>query len=647
MNALPHRALVGGLLLLAGFWPLWGGHGWQGSLAGHSEVDAILFWQGTVPRLCMALLCGAALGLSGMLLQQLSGNALVSPMTLGAASGAWLAMCSAAVWFPGWLTQYPDWLALGGAAAASLLLLAITGLRQLASLQLILAGMALNILLGALASAVTLLNDQYALGVFVWGAGDLAQFDWHWPRWLWPRLVPALLLLPWLWRPLQLLRLGQEAAAGRGLARVPVMLLVLLLSLWLCSLAVAAAGLIGFVSLLAPLLACRLGARGVAAQWLASALYGALLLLLADALAQAASLFLADSVPSGAMAALVGAPLLIWLLRDTRSLALGVGTAAPVRPHRWVARLGWFGLVVTVLLALGLDRQGAAWLLAWPDALQWMLRWPRMLAAASAGAGLAVAGVILQRLLRNPLASPDLLGVSSGSALAVVSWSLWSGSGLQQGSWLPAALGSALSLLALLWLGRRWRWAPGMLLLLGLALSALLDGLLQLMLARGDLNTVAVLGWLAGSTYRLDAGAALGLTLGVLSCLAAALLGQRTLLLLSLGDAMAAGRGLRVSQWRGAWFLLAAVLCALVTSLLGPVAFVGLLAPNLAQRLGARAVGAQLLGAALAGASLMLLADTLGRTLRYPAQLPVGLCAGMLAGGLMLLALLLRRGGRA
>ena len=92
----------------------------------------------------------------------------------------------------------------------------------------------MNLLLGALAAGLVLINNQYTQGLFVWGAGDLAQIDWHWVQWLWPKLllaVPVLILAP---RPLSLLQLGGDAAQGRGLALWPVMLVLFLAALWLC-----------------------------------------------------------------------------------------------------------------------------------------------------------------------------------------------------------------------------------------------------------------------------------------------------------------------------------------------------------------------------------------------------------------------------
>lgn len=589
-----------------------------------------------LPRLSMALLTGAALGLSGSLLQQITQNRLVSPMTIGASSGAWLGLVLATLLVPTFAASHGHWAALLGALLAVGLVLLIAGRSGIGGLPLVLGGMAINLLLGALAAGLVLINNQYTQGLFVWGAGDLAQIDWHWVQWLWPKLllaVPVLILAP---RPLSLLQLGGDAAQGRGLALWPVMLVLFLAALWLCSVSITAVGLIGFIGLLTPNLAKMLGARTARDELFYSALLGALLLLGTDALALLANRLSGQLVPSGAAAALIGAPVLLWLARrhlaaeDPRGLQLPRGAERfGWRSALWVALLAVLALTVALGLARGVD----GWHLQWPSALVWSLRWPRVLTAASAGAGLAISGLLLQRLLRNPLASPDILGLSAGATLAVMlALIIFGGALLGAVAPLAAFVGSLAVLAVLMLLGRRHHYSPALMALLGISLGALLNAALQFVLAKGTGDSFALLGWLAGSTYRATPAQALWLTVGVLLFGALAVLFQRGLTLIGIGDGVAASRGLNVPRLRLVLLVLVALLCALVTSLLGPVAFLGLLAPHIAVMLGARRVLPQLLLAASLGAVLMLLADWVGRTLIFPLQIPVGIVASVLCG---------------
>ena len=589
-----------------------------------------------LPRLSMALLTGVALGLSGSLLQQITQNRLVSPMTIGASSGAWLGLVLATLLVPTFAADHGQWAALLGALLAVGLVLLIAGRSGIGGLPLVLGGMAMNLLLGALAAGLVLINNQYTQGLFVWGAGDLAQIDWHWVQWLWPKLLlalPVLILAP---RPLSLLQLGGDAAQGRGLALWPVMLVLFLAALWLCSVSITAVGLIGFIGLLTPNLAKMLGARTARDELCYSALLGALLLLGTDALALLANRVSGQLVPSGAAAALIGAPVLLWLARrhlaaeDPRGLQLPRGAERfGWRSALWVALLAVLALTVALGLARGVD----GWHLQWPSALVWSLRWPRVLTAASAGAGLAISGLLLQRLLRNPLASPDILGLSAGATLAVMlALIIFGGAVFGAVAPLAAFVGSLAVLAVLMLLGRHHHYSPALMALLGISLGALLNAALQFVLAKGTGDSFALLGWLAGSTYRATPAQALWLTVGVLLFGVLALLFQRALTLIGIGDGVAASRGLNVPRLRLVLLVLVALLCALVTSLLGPVAFLGLLAPHIAVMLGARRVLPQLLLAASLGAVLMLLADWVGRTLIFPLQIPVGIVASVLCG---------------
>ncbi|OLU23234.1 Fe3+-hydroxamate ABC transporter permease FhuB [Pseudomonas sp. PA15(2017)] len=615
--------------------------------AAHNDFDALQFNLSALPRLCMAILVGAALGLSGSVLQQLTQNRLVSPMTIGASSGAWLGLVCATLLVPTFAASHGHWAALCGALLAVGLVVLIAGRNGIAGLPVVLAGMALNLLLGALASGLVLLNNQYTSGLFVWGAGDLAQIDWHWVGWLWPKLLVGVLVIALAPRPLTLLQLGSEGAQARGLNLWPIMLGLFVVSIWMTAVSITAVGLIGFIGLLTPNLARLFGARRARDELLYSVLLGAVLLLATDALALLANRWTADLVPSGAAAALIGAPALLWLSRRKLSAEDARGLQLPEGPERLRRR---YALLV-VLLALGavllsvcLGRTSTGWQLQWPSELIWALRWPRVLTAAAAGCGLAIAGVLLQRLLRNPLASPDILGLSAGATLAVMlALMVFGGSLLGFVAPIAAFVGSLAVLGILLLLGRRHQYSPALMALVGISLTALLNAALQFGLAKGTADSFALLGWLAGSTYRVSASQALWLSCGVLLLGVLSILCHRALTLISIGDGVALSRGLDVRKARLALLVLVSLLCALVTSLMGPVAFLGLLAPHMAAILGARRVLPQLLLAAALGGVLMLLADWFGRVLIFPLQLPVGIVASVVCGSYFVYLLVKRR----
>ena len=258
---------------------------------------AVFYLYGQLPRLCMALLAGATLGLTGSLMQQLTQNNLTSPMTLGTSSGAWLALVILSVSFSELSADYAVPVATAGALLAFAFVILITGSRNITGLPLIVSGMVVNILLGAIATAVITLNSQFAQNIFMWGAGDLTQDGWQNVTDVMPRLLPVLFILLFAPRILTVLRLGHQGAQARGLSVLPVFLLFMVLSAWLVSVVISTAGMIGFIGLLAPNLVRIAGARTALQELIFSVIAGAFLLLFADTLALALRATDADGDP--------------------------------------------------------------------------------------------------------------------------------------------------------------------------------------------------------------------------------------------------------------------------------------------------------------------------------------------------------------
>ncbi len=606
------------------------------------EFPEFVYLFATLPRLMMALIVGATLGLAGSLLQQVTRNPLLSPLTLGTSSGAWLALIIVSVWFPSPSPDTTSYLVMTGSLLSMALVLAIAGIRQLAGLPVVLAGMAVNILLGAITSAIILLRDQYAKQLFIWGAGDLAQNDWQWLTWLAPKLLIAVPVLMFAPRLLQLLKLGQQGAGARGMNVTPALLILFSATLWLVASSITAVGIISFIGLIAPNITRFFGARSARDQLWLSCLIGALLLLCADLFARLLSLWTVEIIPTGTATAICGAPVLIGLalkkLRAEDQLSLQSLPVRRMRARQW----GLFILItlLSFIIASLFNQSGTGWHWAWPNFFEWQLRSPRIIAALAAGIAMATAGTLLQRLIYNPLASPDLLGVSAGASAALVLYTLIFGAPLSSAGPFIALAGSAGLLLILLALARRQQFSPTAIILLGISLTALVESLIQFALANGNENVYAILGWLAGSTYRVEASHAGMLMAGSLVIFLLALLSSRWLTLLSIGKPLALGRGMTVAT--GTWSLLAlvALACALVTALLGPIAFIGLLAPHLARLSGAQSARSQLICSALIGASLLMLADWLGRNLVYPSQIAAGTLASALGGCYFILLLL-------
>ena len=536
-------------------------HLWQGGAeeAGYDPARMV-FLYAALPRAAMALLCGAPLGASGALLQQALRNPLASPTTLGIDAGARLALAVATLWAPGLLGFGRDFVALGGSALSTLLVFALVRRRGFAAVTLILAGLVVGLYAGALSALLTLLNERYLASLFIWGAGSLSQQSWQPALQLGLRLLVLLPLVLLILRPLALLDLDDASARARGLDAGRLRALAVGLAVVLSSLVVSTVGVIGFIGLVAPILSRLAGARSLRSRLLGATLIGALLLFLADSGVQLLAGPLEAFLPTGAVTALLGSPLLLLLLPrlpKAERPPLGAVRASQSRGLSPALRnallLGVTLALLVLALFFGRDGLTGGWHWLAPaefaDILPW--RWPRMVGAAAAGCMLGLAGFILQRLTGNEMASPEVLGISAGAAFAAALSLFLTATPHASLIGLMAVLGSLAVILAILALGRRSGFQPERVLLAGIALNALLDAVVGLLSATGDPRALMLFAWMAGSTSGLGASTALLAAAGALAFTALALLAARPLGLLPLGPAGAAAlaRGSFSSCW--------------------------------------------------------------------------------------------------
>ena len=279
------------------------------------------------------------------------------------------------------------------------------------------------------------------------------------------------------------------------------------------------------------------------------------------------------------------------------------------------------------------------------DFIVYDLRLPRVLAGLLVGLAFGVSGAVFQALLKNPLASPDVLGITAGASASAVGAIL--ALGLSGAAVSLFALGGALGT-ALLIYGLSWRGgvAGARLVLVGIGLAAVLWAMIDFLMTRAQV-------WDAQIAFRWLTGSLNGATAGATSLLAVALLGLVPLTLvasallrgLQLGDDTARGLGLRVEPARALLLVLAVALAAVATAAAGPVAFVAFVAGPVAGRL-TGGTGDALLPAGLVGAAVVTAADYAGQHL-LPVPMPVGvLTAAVGAPYLLYLLVVSSRSGQ-
>ncbi|BDZ53650.1 FecCD family ABC transporter permease [Agromyces marinus] len=263
------------------------------------------------------------------------------------------------------------------------------------------------------------------------------------------------------------------------------------------------------------------------------------------------------------------------------------------------------------------------------------LRMPRIVAALLVGVAFALAGAVFQSTLRNPLASPDILGISAGASLGAV----WAILVLGAGGVVVAgyAFGGGLAVAVVIWFAA---WRQGLhgvrFVLVGVGMAYLCGSTVSWLLARSDVREAqAALHWTVGSVADVRGDELVVLAVGVALCALALAVATRALGPLALGDDHALALGVRADAARVVLLLVAVALVALATSVAGPVAFVALIAPAVARRL-VGGGGAAVAAAAAIGAVLTLGADVIGQFAIPGFSAPLGIVTGVIGAPYLL-----------
>ncbi|MER5885319.1 Fe(3+)-hydroxamate ABC transporter permease FhuB [Streptomyces sp. NPDC001941] len=641
-----------------------------------------------LPRTFTALLVGAALGVAGCLLQAVTRNPLAETGLLGVNAGASLGVV-AGIALLGLDSGFAYLVcAFTGAVVASGLVLLVSGRRGGGSpMRLVLAGSALGATFGGLTSVIVVNSaetyDRFRFWVLgslagVEGFGELARLA--------PVLAVGFLVALLVVRPLSALALGDDLARSLG-HRPPLIRTVVAAGVTLLTAAaVALAGPISFLGLLAGFLARSLTGTRLGARLLLAGLIGGCVLTVSDVAARVVSR--PFEAPVSVIVALIGAPVLIGIVRSRHLAAMGMtdpATAerpagpgrrllplprrAPRRPRSGEplvvrggplsflvnrrAAIASLGLAAALLVAVTLSAYAGQSEMSVERTFQAVFgqgdrfdvllvqkfRLGRIVAGLAAGAALGLAGCLTQTLARNRLATPELLGVNDGATAAVLLSVSLSASGTF-GAWWAGPIGALVAVLVVTAVSGGLGQRGYRVLVVGLAMSALASAATQVVLSRRSLNSASSLYvWTSGSLNGRGYDVAVPVLVGLAVLVPLALAAARHLAVLRFDDASASSLGAVPGRTRVLCMLLAVALAGLAVGICGPVGFVALASPVIASRL-AGPQRVPLLGSMLTGALLVVAADTVGRIVFSGTELPVGIVTTVLGGPFLLWVLL-------
>ncbi|TMN23397.1 iron ABC transporter permease [Lentibacillus cibarius] len=599
-----------------------------------------------LPRAVLGIIAGGALAVSGTVLQTVTKNPLSSASTLGIHSGTYFAVVLSTVFFPVVMVGNGIIAAFVGGILTFLIVFVLSGGSKASPVRMVLAGMIVTFLFSSLTSVLQIFYENETAGLFLWGSGTLVQNDWNGVTFSLPIVAVGLLILLVMSFKMDTLTLGDDVAVALGQNVNLVKFISITAAVLLTSVTVSVAGPIGFVGLVAPHIIKLIGYRKHLPLIIASFIWGGNVLLLADVLARVIDPSFSE-LPVGAITALIGAPWLIYLVLRMKRSTYGdentsviAGKASVHAPLKAVIPILIFVIAVTVFVSLASGNYGFEPVLLWNtffgDANDFMLglvmdlRLPRALVALISGMVLAVSGLVFQGVLRNPLADPSVIGITSGAGVGALLTMYVFG---VSAAWIPvgAMIGSLVFFIAVMVLAIRAQFQPTILALLGIGISAFGSAIIQILVVQADLGVASALTWLSGTTYaRGWAELVRFLIWPVLILFPLLMIRIRVLDTLSLGDDTAKGLGLRVMSARFQLALIATLLAAFSVAAVGSIGFIGLIAPHLSRLLVGPANQRLLPVTMLVGGAMLVVADVLSRTLLAPSEIPSGILVAII-----------------
>nr|WP_223869473.1 iron ABC transporter permease [Paenibacillus sabuli] len=288
---------------------------WQVLLGRGDEIDTSIVMNLRLPRVLLGLLVGACLAASGALLQGVMRNPLADPGIIGVSAGGGLAAVIALVLLPQFVYLLPAF-AFAGALLAALIIYTLAWDRGSSPVKIVLAGIAVNALLGAVMNGIMVLHSDRVQSVIPWLSGALSGRSWQHLLFLLPYAVVGLMLTPLAARSANLLQLGDQTAQALGQRVERHRFLILGLASLLAGAAVSVAGLVGFVGLLVPHAMRLLIGEDYRYLLPFSIAGGAMLMVLGDTVAR--SWFDPIELPAGILMACIGAPVFLLLLKKRK-----------------------------------------------------------------------------------------------------------------------------------------------------------------------------------------------------------------------------------------------------------------------------------------------------------------------------------------
>ena len=618
----------------------------------NNSVD-IIFWNSDLPRYVVSLIAGSALSLAGLLFQESTRNVLASPNLLGVGAGAHLSLALGLIFFPNLMVNYNIFFALAGAFIVTVIVYYASS-RSDNALRIVLLGVALTFTLNSLAGIISLYFEKDVSGLFLWGAGDLEQQGWNKIILLFPIVLLIYVICFFITQKLKVFNLGEIRATSLGINVIRFRWTLLILGVILTAIAVTLAGPISFIGLFVPNVLRVLKVKMNKKFIFLTAFLGSNVLLFADTLTKLFAKNLYINIPVGIFTAVIGAPTLFWAVFKIRQFSISHNEERAtsnkyfLSPHSiiylsifffcilfvFVDGFGSFHFVINFLF----NHSALSNTFVYEE-----LIYPRILIAFIAGGSLGVSGLFFQGVIKNNLASPEILGVSQGAIFLVLIFLLF----FPNLDWIFIQFitftGGLIVFGFIMFCAKKYNLQTIKLAMIGICIGAFLTSLNTGLLAFSGMQSAEVIRWSSGSLYGHSYGDLYRLCLILFFTIPISYYFSNKLPFFLLDKHKSISLGFNLFKIQIILLLLATIQTSAVISTIGLLGFIGLIAPHIIKLLGYIKPRVQFVLVFFLGGILGMFSECLSRWLFYPAEIPAGLITPIIGTLYLIWALVKQR----
>ena len=601
--------------------------------------DLILLNEITIPRIIGCFIGGSSLALSACILQIIYRNPLLSSSTLGIVSSVKMVMILILIFAPNMLIQNQFILQYIYTLFIFFIIVKIS--KNMGQNSIIILGMFIGFIQSSITALLTLYNQRWIDSIFFWQLGDVLDGSWENIAYLSLFIIPAFLILFFMKKHLQALVLDKEELISIGINVKLLHIILIVLSIYISVAVISLFGVIGFVGIIAPNLVRMFKVSNVKSMIVVSSFVGAWLVMIADFITQIIDKYdLVQgfmSLPAGLFTSVLGGLIIIYMFmqRNFFDITNHKINISPITYN--ISYFVWIGVFVIIISSFYMGHDNIStidiynYIYGGVESFSISERLNRLILSITTGAGLSLCGAILQRLLHNPLASPEVLGVSSISFFVVVVAFVFFPFSLNSYTMIFAGIfGALIGLMIISCVLIYKNLSTSAIILVGISLLAIFSALTDILIVFSSSKQTQILQWVNGSFDSVSNDIANGVVVIVLISSIILLSLSRLFMVLPLGRTTNTSVGVNYNFYYILVLFFCVVIIGSVSTAIGPFSLIGLISPYFARIITTVNHKFYNINSMMIGAGLLSLSDGLNRSLHSFLPIPTGIILTLL-----------------